>query len=202
VDGRGYGQGARVSADGRGDITQLLTRWADGDKAALDVLMPVVYTELRKIADAYLRRERGSHTLQPTALVHEAWMRLVQQDNPHFDQRKQFYGLAAQVMRRILVDHARARSAEKRGGGAAHVEVPENLTSPRAPTDDLLALDQALNQLAEVSPRQARVIELRYFGGLNLEEMADLLQVSQATVSRDQRAAEAWLSHAMTRPSL
>jgi len=201
VSGRGHGQGARVSADGRGDITHLLSRWADGDKAALDVLMPVVYSELRKIADAYLRRERGSHTLQPTALVHEAWLRLVQQDNPHFDQRKQFYGLAAQVMRRILVDHARARCADKRGGGAAHVEVPENLTSPRAPTDDLLALDQALDQLAAVSPRQARVIELRYFGGLNLEEMADLLQVSQATVSRDQRAAEAWLSQAMTRSS-
>ena len=185
----------------RADVTELLVRWAGGDRAALDALMPVVYVELRKIADAYLRRERAGHTLQPTALVHEAWMRLVRQDQPSFEHRKQFFALAAQVMRRILVDHARAVHAEKRGGGAVK-ELPTISGAAVADsTVELLALDQALEQLARVSARQAQVIELRYFGGLNLEEMATLLGVSPATVSRDQRTAEAWLSHAMSAES-
>jgi RNA polymerase sigma factor (TIGR02999 family) len=184
----------------RGDVTLLLARWAKGDHAALDALMPVVYAELRKIADAYLRTERTDHTLQPTALVHEAWLRLVRQDSGQFDHRKQFYALAAQMMRRILIDHARTANAGKRGGGAARVALDEAAIGAATPIVELLALNEALDQLAGVSPRQARVIELRYFGGLNVEEMADVLEVSPATISRDQKSAEAWLAQAMSNP--
>jgi RNA polymerase sigma factor (TIGR02999 family) len=182
----------------RGDVTQLLARWAGGDQAALDALMPVVYAELRRIADAYLRRERHDHTLQPTALVHEAWLRLVRQDGGQFDHRKQFYALAAQVMRRILVDHARTANADKRGGGAVKTALDESTAGSTPPVVDLLALNEALDQLAAVSPRQARVVELRYFGGLNLEEAAEVLGVSAPTISRDQKTAEAWLAQAMS----
>ena len=160
--------------------------------------MPVVYAELRKIADAYLRRERSDHTLQPTALVHEAWLRLVKQDGGQFDHRKQFFALAAQVMRRILVDHARAANAGKRGGGATPLTLDESTIAGAAPAVELLALDEALAQLASASPRQARVIELRYFGGLDLNEVAEVLGVSAPTISRDQKAAEAWLAQAMS----
>jgi RNA polymerase sigma-70 factor (ECF subfamily) len=180
-----------------GDVTHLLGRWAGGDRAALDDLMPVVYAELRRIADAYLRRERAMHTLQPTALVHEAWLRLVRQQRPAFDHRKQFYALAAQMMRRILVDHARAARADKRGGNLARTTLVDGVGARMTSIDDLIALDQALAQLSEISPRQARVIEMRYFAGLNVEELADMLDVSIATISRDQRIAEAWLSQAM-----
>ena len=182
----------------RGDVTQLLARWADGDQAALDALMPVVYGELRRIADAYLRRERTDHTLQPTALVHEAWLRLVRQDGGQFDHRQQFYALAAQMMRRILVDHARTANADKRGGGAVKTPFDEATAGSAPPVVDLLALNEALDQLAAVSPRQARVVELRYFGGLNLEETAEVLGVSAPTISRDQKTAEAWLAQAMS----
>jgi RNA polymerase sigma-70 factor, ECF subfamily len=186
-----------VVPSGDGDVTQLLARWAEGERAALDALMPVVYSELRKIADAFLRRERSGHTLQPTALVHEAWLRLVRQDQPSFDHRKQFYALAAQMMRRILVDHARTVNAEKRGGGMVRTTLEEAVEVCADRTVEFLVLDEALTRLARVSARQAQVIELRYFGGMNVEEMAGLLGVSPATISRDQRTAEAWLSHAM-----
>jgi RNA polymerase sigma-70 factor (ECF subfamily) len=191
--------GARGES-GNGEVTHLLARWAEGDRAALDALTPIVYGELRKIADAFLRRERGGHTLQPTALVHEAWLRLMKQDQPSFDHRKQFYALAAQMMRRILVDHARAANAEKRGGGANKTDLDENraVDIGAGRIVEFLALDQALTQLARVSARQAQVIELRYFGGLNLDEISGLLGVSPATISRDQRSAEAWLSHVMS----
>jgi RNA polymerase sigma factor (TIGR02999 family) len=182
----------------RGDVTQLLARWAGGDDTALDTLTPIVYAELRRIADAYLRRERSDHTLQPTALVHEAWLRLIRQDGGQFDHRKQFYALAAQVMRRILVDHARTTNAGKRGGGAAKTPLDDSFPASAAPVVDLLALNEALDQLAAVSPRQARVIELRYFGGLNLDEAAEMLGVSAPTISRDQKAAEAWLAQTMS----
>ena len=199
---RGYtsvvGQDRRVSQDG--DVTQLLARWAGGDRGALDELMPVVYAELRKTAGAYLRRERSGHTLQPTALVNEAWLRLVRQDELRFDHRKQFYALAAQVMRRILVDHARALAADKRGGGAAKTTLDAEISAGINRTIELLALDEALDQLARVSPRQAQVIELRYFAGLTVEEIGDLVGVSAATISRDQRTAEAWLGHTMSDP--
>ena len=185
-------------SSGEGDVTQLLARWAEGDRAALDTLMPVVYAELRKIADAYLRRERSGHTLQPTALVNEAWLRLVRQEQPSFDHRKQFYALAAQVMRRILVDHARSVNADKRGGGLK-TTLDEGI-GESSRVVELIALDEALQRLADASPRQAQVIELRYFGGLNVEEMADVLGVSPATISRDQKIAEAWLGHILSGP--
>lgn len=180
-----------------GDVTRLLARWTDGDRTALDELMAVVYTELRRIADGYMHRERSDHTLQPTALVNEAWLRLVKQDRPSFEHRSQFFGLAAQVMRRVLVDHARSDKADKRGGGAMTVPLSDAVGARGDQTIELLALDQALNHLSTVSARQARVIELRYFGGLNVQEMADVLGVSPATISRDQRIAEAWLNHAL-----
>src|SRR5262249_26530232 len=163
-------------------ITQLLARWAHGDRAALDGLMPIVYTELRRIAEGYLRRERTGHTLQPTALVNEAWLRLVKQDGLHFDHRKQFYALAAQAMRRILVDHGRAVKAEKRGGGTDKTRLAADVSAGADRTVELLALDEALDQLARVSPRQAQVIELRYFGGLTVEEIGGLIGASPATI--------------------
>ncbi|MBP7777725.1 MAG: sigma-70 family RNA polymerase sigma factor [Acidobacteria bacterium] len=181
-------------------VTALLVRWTDGDGDALDALMPLVYGELRKTAQGLLRRERGGHTLQPTALVHEAWMRLVRQDRVNFEHRKQFFGLAAQVMRRILVDHARSTQAAKRGGGAPVDVLEEGMVASHDRTFDLLVLDQALTELGRVDARQAQLIELRYFGGLTIEEVADLLGVSPATISRGQRAAEAWLSQAMAQP--
>lgn len=183
-------------ADG---VTQLLLRWTDGEASALDLLMPAVYAELRKTASALMRRERGGHTLQPTALVNEAWLRLVRQDRVSFEHRKQFFGLAAQVMRRILVDHARAAKAGKRGGGVE----PASLDDVRIASEDrafeLLALDHALTELSRVDPRQAQVIELRYFGGLTIDELAATLGVSAGTISRTQRAAEAWLGYAMSK---
>jgi RNA polymerase sigma-70 factor (ECF subfamily) len=182
-----------------GEVTGLLARWSGGDGAALDELMAVVYNELKKIADGYLYSQRTGHTLQPTALVHEAWLRLVKQERPNFQHRKQFFGLAAQVMRRVLVDHARATNADKRGGGAAMMPLSEVAVAGNDQTIDLLALDQALDRLAAVSGRQSRVIELRYFGGLNVQEMADVLGVSPATVSRDQKFAEAWLGDTLRR---
>jgi RNA polymerase sigma factor (TIGR02999 family) len=185
---------------GGGDVTQLLARWVDGDRAALDALLPVVYAELRAIAGAYLRRERTGHTLQPTALVHEAWLRLVRQDQLRFDHRKQFYALSAQMMRRILVDHARAANADKRGGGDVKTGVDGLSIAGRDRTIDLIALDEALDQLAGVSPRQARIIELRYFAGLTGEETSEILGISIATISREQKMAEAWLGHAMSDP--
>jgi RNA polymerase sigma factor (TIGR02999 family) len=178
------------------DVTQLLEQWAGGNRGALDALMPVVYGELRKIADAYLRRERTGHTLQPTALVHEAWLRLVKTGDPSFANRSQFFALAAQMMRRILVDHARTVNADKRGGGVIKTSL-DAVPGVSDQTVELIALDEALEQLARASPRQARVIELRYFGGLGVDEMAAVLGVSAATVSRDQKTAEAWLGMAM-----
>jgi RNA polymerase sigma factor (TIGR02999 family) len=182
-----------------GEVTRLLADWAEGDEAALNSLAPIVYSELRKIADGYLRQERSSHTLQPTALVHEAWLRLVRQDRPSLQNRQHFFGLAAQIMRRILVDHARAVQSEKRGGGATRVDLfPEmgDYASPNA--DEFLALDQALTRLSAMSPRKAQVIELRYFGGLEIQETSEIMGISPSTVTREQRTAEAWLSHAMS----
>ena len=182
------------------DITRLLGEWAQGNGGALDVLMPLVYAELRRIADGYLRRERTGHTLQPTALVHEAWLRISGQDDLLFEHRTQFYALAAQIMRRILVDHARTVNADKRGGGAVRSPLDEStMATVFAPdrTEQFLALDEALQQLTRLNPRQAQVVEMRYFAGLNVAEMAAVLGVSPATISRDQRTAEAWLNHVM-----
>lgn len=166
-------------------------------RAALDVATRIVYAELHKIAESYLQQEREEHTLQPTALIHEAYLRLVRQDHPSFDNRKKFFAFAARLMRQVLVDHARMTRAEKRGG--AVVKVPLNEAADFIPDrrQEFLALNQALDSLALLSQRKAQVIELRYFGGLSVEETAEILDVSIATISREQRMAEAWLNHAM-----
>jgi RNA polymerase sigma-70 factor, ECF subfamily len=180
-------------------VTQLLKDWAGGDQTALDRLMPLVYSELRRLANNYLRRERANHTLQPTALVNEAYMRLVDQKNARWQNRAQFFGVAAQLMRRILVDHARLHQAQKRGGSDRQRLSLTNLDALAAKPDiDLLALHEALNELAEIDPQQARIVELRFFGGLSIEETADVLGVGHATVERDWKMARAWLRNKLT----
>jgi RNA polymerase sigma factor (TIGR02999 family) len=155
--------------------------------------MPLVYRELRSLARRYLNKERPDHTLQPTALVHEAYLRLVDQTRADWQNRAQFFGVAAQVMRRVLVDHARARDADRRGGQVLRVSLDEARIAPQERDADLLALDDALNRLAEVDERKSRVVELRFFGGLNVEEAAEVLGVHPATVRRDWTVAKAWL---------
>lgn len=175
-------------------ITQLLIRWNNGDESALEKLMPLVYAELRRLASNYLRRERQGHTLQPTALVNEAYLRLVDQTHANWQNRSQFYGIAAQLMRRILVDHARQRHAEKRGGSKQQrvfVSNVDGLTT--RPDFDLLALHEALEELAELDPQQSKIVELKFFGGLSIEEVAQVLGVGHATVERDWKMARAWL---------
>jgi RNA polymerase sigma-70 factor, ECF subfamily len=180
------------------DVTTLLERWRNGDPQALDQASGAIYPELRRIADAYLRRERSDHTLQPTALVHETFIRLTTAGRLHFDSRQQFYALAAQLMRRILVDHARTVNAQKRGGGAVKVPLDDlGVYDPEA-ADRFLVLHDALDRLATFDARKAHVIELRYFGGLTLEETAEFLDVSPATAHREQRLAEAWLTDALS----
>lgn len=179
------------------EITPLLVNWRRGDEQALAQLLPIVYQELRKIADGYLRRERSDHTLQPTALIHEAYMRLVDQSLPQWQNRAHFYGVAAQLMRQILVEHARAQLAQKRGGGAEQVELEDALNYAPEKAVELVALDDALNSLAEFDERKSRLIELRYFGGLSVEETAHVMNVSMATITREQRLAQAWLRQAL-----
>lgn len=185
-------------ASSQGDVTLLLAQWKDGDRAALDAATHIVYAELRRIAEAYLKRERGSHTLQPTALIHEAYLLLVKEQGSTFENRRRFFAFAARIMRQILVDHARSSGAEKRGGGLARVPLNEAVDFVPDHADEFLALNEAIDQLARLSPRKAQVIELRYFGGLNVEETAQVLDVSIATISREQRMAEAWLNKAMS----
>jgi RNA polymerase sigma factor (TIGR02999 family) len=178
-------------------VTLLLQRWNAGDESALRDLTPLVYDELRRLADGYLRRERPDHTLQPTALIHEAYLRLIDQ-NQSFDSRKHFYGVAAHLMRMILVDHARSRRAGKRGGGEKVALDGVNLFSPERHID-LLALDEALDRLAKFDERKSRAIELRYFGGLGVEESAEALEISVATMRRELRFAENWLFRQITK---
>jgi RNA polymerase sigma factor (TIGR02999 family) len=175
------------------DVTELLVAWSAGDQGARDRLLPLVYGELRRRAAARLRRERPGHTLQPTALVHEAYLRLVDQRRPQWQNRAQFFGVAAELMRRILVDRARARRAAKRSGQWTRVslEEPAGLAGPASP--DVLDLDGALTRLAAFDPRMSRIAELRFFGGLSLQETGEILGLSIATVERDWRAARAWL---------
>jgi RNA polymerase sigma-70 factor, ECF subfamily len=177
------------------DVTQLLVQWANGDIQALDDLTPLVYKELRRRAASHLRRERKSHTLQPTALVHEAYLRLVDQNNPNWQNRSHFYGVASQLMRRILVDHARKRQADKRAGQRVSMEEAVSFQPERSL--ELLALDGALTALEKFDQRKSRAVELRYFGGLSMDEIARTLDVSAVTVRRDLRLAEAWLNHEM-----
>src|ERR1044072_8528923 len=176
------------------EVTRLLVRLTDGDRGVLDDLLPVVYGELRRLAASYLRKERVGHTLQPTALVHEAYMRLVDQTQVQWQTRAHFFGVAAQMMRRILVDHARAHEAEKRGGEFQKLSLDENLDAAGAERDvNLVALDDALNRLAEMDPQKSKIVELRFFGGLSVEETAEVLGVSAPTVKRQWRMAKAWL---------
>jgi RNA polymerase sigma factor (TIGR02999 family) len=175
------------------NVTELLVAWGQGDRAALDALMPVVYAELRRIARGYLARERRDHTLQTTALVHEAYLKLVDQRRVQWQSRAHFFGVAAQMMRRILVDHARARLAGKRGAGAETIALevaPELSAKARV---DLLGLDEALDRLTRLDARQGRLVELRFFGGLSIEEAAEVLDISPATISREWVMAKAWL---------
>lgn len=174
------------------DVTRLLIAWHDGQPAALDELAPIVYAELRRLAAAYMRRERPEHTLQPTALIHEAYMRLVDQSLPVFDSRTHFFGVAARIMRQVLVDFARARRAEKRGSGLK-APLDDAIHLSANPSADLIDLHEALERLAAFDPRKANVIEMRYFGGLTREEVADALHLTLATVKRDLMLAEAWL---------
>ena len=175
------------------NVTQLLIGWSKGDKEALDALLPLVYEELRQQASRYLRRERVGHTLQTTALIHEAYLKLVDQKNVHWQNRAHFFGIAAQLMRRILVDHARSKKRAKRGG--SDIRVSFNEANALAPVQDLdiVALDEALARLAEVDEQQSRIVELRFFSGLTVEETAEVLSISPATVKRDWSMAKAWL---------
>lgn len=175
------------------EVTQLLLAWNDGDQAALDRLIPLVHTELRRLARHYMRRERAGHTLQTTALVNEAYLRLVDARQVQWQNRTHFFGIAAQLMRRILVDLARERNYQKRGGGAQQVALNEALAVSRERDGDVVALDEALQALAKVDERKSRVVEMRFFGGLNEKEIATALNVSPETVRRDWRLAKAWL---------
>jgi RNA polymerase sigma-70 factor (ECF subfamily) len=175
------------------EVTLLLAAWAKGNQQALDDLTPLVYRELRQLAVGYLRKERQGHTLQPTALVHEAYLRLVDQTNPTWQSRSHFFGVAARLMRQILVDHARRKNAGKRAG--PKVSLDEAVTFQQERTQDLLALDGGLTALERLDPRKCKAVELRYFGGLSMEEIAQTLGVSPVTVRRDLRMAEAWLQH-------
>ena len=175
-------------------ITQLLLDWGNGDQAALEKLMPLVYSELRRLATNYLRRERGEHTLQPTALVNEAYLKLVDQRNPKWQNRAHFFGISAQLMRRILVDHARRHQAEKRGGSEQQrlsITSAEELLAQ--PVVDLLALNEALEELSQMDPQQGRIVELKFFGGLSIDETAEVLVIGHATVEREWKSARAWL---------
>jgi RNA polymerase sigma-70 factor (ECF subfamily) len=175
------------------EITQLLAEWSEGNQAALDQLYPLVYNELRRLAHGYLRRERKGHTLQTTALINEAYLRLVDQKHVHWANRSHFFGISAQIMRRILIDHARRYDYAKRGGGAQRISLDEAAVVAKQRGRALLMLDEALKSLAKIDPRRSQVVELRYFGGLNNEEIAGVLKISENTVTRDWNMARAWL---------
>ncbi len=175
------------------DVTLLLQAWSGGDKQALDRLAPLVYRELRRIAGRIMTAERPNHTLQATALVNEAYVRLVDTQQVSWQDRAHFFALCARAMRQILIDHARARASEKRGGGEVAIELEEGLIAGSSPEANLLELDDALKRLAEIDPRKSQVVEMRFFGGLSLEETAEALKVSTKTVQRDWDLARAWL---------
>ena len=183
-----------TTASQRGEITQLLQAWVQGEKGAESALVNTIYTELRKMADSYLRGERSSHTLQPTALVHEAYLRLVNQRSAGLGGRRQFFALASKMMRRILVDHARRRASVKRGSGMTILQLNADLADFSSLSDPALtALDSALESLAKLDPSKAQMVELRFFGGLTVKETAEILEISEATVYREWRLTRAWL---------
>ena len=179
-------------------VTHLLVRWREGDRAALDELMPLVYDELRRLAARYMRGERPGHTLQTSALVNEAYLRLAGNDEIQWQNRAHFFGVAAQAMRRILVDHARRRGGQKRGGNGHKVEFDEALLVSAERASEVVALDEALARLAEIAPRKSQLVELRFFGGLSIEEAAEVLKVSPGTAMRDWTFVKAWLRKEIT----
>ena len=184
----------RVSApEAQPQITELLRAWGGGDDGALERLMPVVYSELRKLASNYMRRQNPGHTLQATALVNEAYLRLVDSSQVNWQNRTHFFAIAAQLMRRVLVDTARRKNSLKRGGENLRVTLDEGMELPIEKETDMVALDEALKQLAMLNPRHSRIVELRYFGGLTEEQTADILKISSRTVRRDWHLARAWL---------
>jgi RNA polymerase sigma factor (TIGR02999 family) len=180
-------------------VTELLGRWRNGDRDALDSLIPLVYEELRRIAQHYLRNERPGHTLQSTALVHEAYVRLIRQDLPQWQNRAHFFAVAAQLMRQILVDHARAYRADKRGGGVCNLALDDAEKDAQPVDVDIVALDDALKTLSAMDPQQGKVVELKFFGGLSIEDTAEVLGVSSSTVKRDWITARAWLHRELDR---
>jgi RNA polymerase sigma-70 factor (ECF subfamily) len=180
-------------------ITQLLMNWSWGDKAALDQLVPLVYPELRRLAKRHMGRESPEHTLQTSALINEAYLKLVDQQNVQWQNRAHFFAVAAQVMRHILVDHARSRNYAKRGGGAPKLPLDEAVALTERRAAQLIALDDALTDLAALDARKSQIIELRFFGGLSLEETAEVMNISPSTVQREWRAAKAWLHNTMSK---
>lgn len=190
---------AEELATGENEVTQLLQRWSHGNRDALADLLPLVYDELRRLAASYMRFESPGHTLQPTAVVHEAYMRLIQQREVHWKSRAHFFGIAAQMIRRILVDHVRATRAQKRGSGFAALSLDEALGVGEQKSWEIIALDDALKTLAQMDPQQAKIVELRFFAGLSIEETASLVGVSPATVKRDWVSAKAWLFRQLSR---
>jgi RNA polymerase sigma-70 factor (ECF subfamily) len=185
-------------APARQQVTQLLVAWGGGDQAARDELMPLVYEELRRLAHQCMSRERPDHTLQTSALLNEAYLRLVDQKNIRWQDRAHFFGIAARIMRQVLVDYARKRRYAKRGGDARRVLLDEAMIVSEERAADVVALDDALKSLAEIDPRQSQIVELRFFGGLSIEETAEVLAVSPGTVMRDWTLAKAWLRRAIT----
>ena len=181
------------------ELTQLLIDWSNGDRAALDKLMPLIDAELRRLAHRYMNRERAGHTLQTTALVNEAFLRLVNRQNLRWQNRAHFFGIAAQLMRTILVDHARSHASAKRGGGARKLELDDALVVSQQKASEVIALDDALKQLALLDPQQSRIVELRFFGGLTVEEAAEVLHISPATIKREWSTAKAWLYHELAK---
>ncbi len=186
----------RVSSSSA-QVSKLLLNWGHGDQDAREALIPLVYDELRRLARHHLRRERPNHTLQSAALVNEAYLRLIRQDQPQWQNRAHFFGVAAQLMRHILVDHARNRAAAKRGAGAPRLTLDPEVALPQERDVDLVALDDALNQLAALDSQQSRVVELRFFGGLSIDETSVVLGISPATVKREWATARAWLQREM-----
>jgi RNA polymerase sigma factor (TIGR02999 family) len=180
------------------EVTQLLLDWSNGNKTAMEKLLPLIYGELRRIARNYLNREREGHTLQTTALVHEAYLKLIDQRSVHWQNRAHFFAIAAQAMRRILLDHARRHVTEKRGGEGRKISLDDAESPSLSPDENLIALDHALNKLAEIDPQASRIVELRYFGGLTVEETAEVMELSPRTVKREWAMARGWLYRAIT----
>jgi RNA polymerase sigma-70 factor, ECF subfamily len=188
-----------MSVEGPRDVTAMLAAWAGGDENALDGLMPLVYPELRRIARKHLARQVRHHTLESAALVNEAYLKLIRAHDIRCESRVQFFALCAQIIRRILVDHARNRRSAKRGGGAVEIPIGDAVVGSTAPRVDVLALDEALATLSKMDARKGQIVELRYFGGMSVEEAAESLQISPETAKRDWKMAKAWLSRELSR---